>query len=76
MALFYPFRSSIYMIPGGTTPGGVDLGGGREVWKGLFTSAHVAQNNRLLVNMDGILAFLYFKMCFLFFLFVPIIFMF
>lgn len=50
---FYPFRNSIFMIPGAPgAPGGMDLGGGREVWKGLFTSAHVGQNFRALVNMD------------------------
>lgn len=45
------------MIPGDKTPGGVDLGSGREVWRGLFTSAHVAESNRLLVNMDGKMIF-------------------
>jgi len=42
------------MIPGmAGAPGGFDVGGGREIWKGLFTSAHVGQNFRALVNMDG-----------------------
>lgn len=51
---FYPFRNSIFMIPGTPgAPGGVHIGGGREIWKGLFTSAHVGQNFRPLVNVDG-----------------------
>jgi len=42
------------MIPGTHgAPGGYHLGGGREIWKGLFTSAHVGQNFKTLVNMDG-----------------------
>jgi len=51
---FYPFRNSIFMIPGmAGSPGGFHIGGGREIWKGLFTSAHVGQNFKALVNMDG-----------------------
>lgn len=48
---FYPFGSSIFMIP---TPDlcAINLDGGREIWRGLFTSAHVGQNFRPFVNMD------------------------
>uniref|UniRef100_A0A915IL06 Uncharacterized protein n=1 Tax=Romanomermis culicivorax TaxID=13658 RepID=A0A915IL06_ROMCU len=46
---FYSFGSSIYMIP---VPHGIDLSCGREIWYGLYTSVHVAQNNNLLVNAD------------------------
>lgn len=47
---FYSFGSSIYLIP---NPNGADLTGGREVWHGLYTSAHIAQGNTILVNADG-----------------------
>lgn len=30
----------------------MDLGGGREIWHGLFTSAHVVQGFKAMVNMD------------------------
>ena len=42
------------MIPGApNAPGGLDLGAGREIWKGLFTSVHVTSRDRAFVNMDG-----------------------
>jgi len=46
---WYPFSYSAYKIP---EEAGVDLGGGREIWHGLFTSAHVAQGYKPMVNMD------------------------
>uniref|UniRef100_A0A915IE63 Uncharacterized protein n=1 Tax=Romanomermis culicivorax TaxID=13658 RepID=A0A915IE63_ROMCU len=50
---FYPFGPSIYMIPGYQgAPGGIDLQGGREIWRGLYTSAHVGEHFRAFVNMD------------------------
>lgn len=49
---FYPWKSSCFQIP--YSPGSsLDLGGGKEMWTGLFSSAHVASNWKPLLNIDG-----------------------
>ncbi|CAJ0573794.1 unnamed protein product, partial [Mesorhabditis spiculigera] len=48
---FYAWKSSCYRIP--TNGGGsLDLEGGKEMWTGFFSSAHVASNWRPLLNID------------------------
>ncbi|VDO82347.1 unnamed protein product [Soboliphyme baturini] len=47
---FFPFRNVAYQIPKGG--GTFSLGGGKEVWHGLFTSCHIANAFRPLVNID------------------------
>ncbi|PAV74327.1 hypothetical protein WR25_13833 isoform C [Diploscapter pachys] len=50
-ANFYPWKSSCFRIPinGGLA---LDLDGGKEMWTGFFSSAHVATGFRPLLNID------------------------
>lgn len=48
---FYTWKSSCYRIP--TAAGqALDLEGGKEMWTGFFSSAHIASNYRPLLNID------------------------
>ncbi|CAI2348079.1 unnamed protein product [Caenorhabditis sp. 36 PRJEB53466] len=50
-ASFYTWKSSCYRIP--TADGqALDLEGGKEMWTGFFSSAHIASNYRPLLNID------------------------
>ncbi|CAP29475.2 Protein CBR-TAG-76 [Caenorhabditis briggsae] len=50
-ANFYTWKSSCYRIP--TAAGqALDLEGGKEMWTGFFSSAHIASNFRPLLNID------------------------
>ncbi|CAI5441807.1 unnamed protein product [Caenorhabditis angaria] len=50
-ANFYTWKSSCYRIP--TTNGqALDLEGGKEMWTGFFSSAHIASNYKPLLNID------------------------
>ena len=49
---FYPFKSSFYALPG-RGGHGTELGGGKQMWTGFFSSAHVGRGDRPLMNIDG-----------------------
>ncbi|CAI5441874.1 unnamed protein product [Caenorhabditis angaria] len=50
-ANFYTWKSSCYRIP--TANGqALDLEGGKEMWTGFFSSAHIASNYKPLLNID------------------------
>ncbi|CAI2354566.1 unnamed protein product [Caenorhabditis sp. 36 PRJEB53466] len=50
-ANFYTWKSSCYRIP--TAAGqALDLEGGKEMWTGFFSSAHIASNFKPLLNID------------------------
>lgn len=51
-ANFYSWKSSCYRIPiNGALA--LDLEGGKEMWTGFFSSAHVASGWKPLLNIDG-----------------------
>ncbi|KAI6174749.1 Piwi domain protein [Aphelenchoides fujianensis] len=51
---FYPWQSSVYKLPiaGVEQPGFLSLGGGKELWPGMFMSAHLGEGFRPLLNVD------------------------
>ncbi|MFH4975706.1 hypothetical protein AB6A40_002415 [Gnathostoma spinigerum] len=48
---FYTWKSSSYRLPGEGVMG-LDLSGGKQMWTGFFSSAHVATDWKPLLNVD------------------------
>ncbi|KAI6220849.1 Piwi domain protein [Aphelenchoides fujianensis] len=53
-ANFYPWQSSVFKLPlaGVEQPGFLSLGGGKELWPGMFMAAHLGEGFRPLLNVD------------------------
>ncbi|TKR75776.1 hypothetical protein L596_017019 [Steinernema carpocapsae] len=49
---FCAWKSSFYRLPTPNSNDALDLEGGKQMWTGFFSSAHVAQNYRPLLNID------------------------
>ncbi|VDK66705.1 unnamed protein product [Gongylonema pulchrum] len=50
---FAVYKSSSYRMPVNGSAFALDLEGGKEMWTGIFSSAHVADGWKPLLNVDG-----------------------